>query len=69
MGRERIAALTATNPVRAMGLGHVKGATAPGRDADFAVIDPAARWTVTRDGALNDAAVGTGRCLRRHRAG
>lgn len=81
-----------------MGLAHAKGAIAPGMDADFAIVDPAARWTVTRasvvssagysiyegwdltgrvvhtlvrgrfvlrDGALDDAAVGSGQCVRR----
>ncbi len=101
LGLDRVAALTATNPARAMGLSHVKGAIAPGLDADFAIVDPAARWTVTRDGVvsaagysiyegleltgrvvhtlvrgrpvlrdgvLQDAAVGTGRYVRRHLA-
>jgi dihydropyrimidinase len=45
---ERIAALTATNPARAMGLAHVKGAIMPGLDADLSIIDPHARWTVTQ---------------------
>jgi dihydroorotase-like cyclic amidohydrolase len=44
----RIAALTAANPARAMGLDHRKGAIAPGMDADFAIIDPAARWRMER---------------------
>ncbi|WP_431285887.1 amidohydrolase family protein [Humitalea sp. 24SJ18S-53] len=94
----RIAALTAGNPARAMGLDHAKGVIAPGMDADFAIVDPAARWTVTRDsvvssagysiyegweltgrvihtlvrgrfvlrdGAFDDAAVGTGQYVRR----
>jgi len=94
----RIAALTATNPARVMGLAHAKGAIVPGMDADLAVVDPAVRWTlmrdavmssagysiyegweftgrvvhalvrgrfVLRDGALEDAAVGTGRYVRR----
>jgi dihydropyrimidinase len=52
---ERIAALTSTNPARAMGLDHAKGAIAPGLDADFAIIDPKAQWTVTRDGVLSSA--------------
>nr|WP_246602326.1 dihydroorotase family protein [Falsiroseomonas tokyonensis] len=43
----RIAELVSSNPARIMGLGR-KGAIAPGMDADFAIIDPAARWTVTR---------------------
>ncbi|CAH0282332.1 dihydroorotase family protein [Roseomonas sp. CECT 9278] len=51
----RIAALTSGNPARAMGLDHAKGAIAPGMDADFAIVDPAARWTVARDGVLSAA--------------
>jgi dihydroorotase (multifunctional complex type) len=51
----RIAELTASNPARAMGLGHAKGAIAPGMDADFAVVDPAARWTVERAKVLSSA--------------
>jgi len=51
----RIAALTATNPARIMGLAHAKGAIAPGLDADLAVVDPASRWTVTRQGVLSSA--------------
>ncbi len=35
----RIAELLATNPATAMGLGHCKGAIAPGLDADFAIVD------------------------------
>lgn len=50
----RIAELVSTNPARAMGL-HRKGAIAPGMDADFAIVDPGARWTVTRDGVLSSA--------------
>jgi dihydroorotase-like cyclic amidohydrolase len=52
---ERVAALTATNPSHAMGLGHVKGAVAVGLDADFAIVDPAARWTVERSGIHSSA--------------
>jgi dihydroorotase-like cyclic amidohydrolase len=44
----RIAELLATNPARAMGLGHAKGGIAPGMDADFAIVDPAARWRLDR---------------------
>ncbi|TQF77602.1 dihydroorotase family protein [Elioraea sp. Yellowstone] len=51
----RIAELTAGNPARAMGLAHAKGAIAPGMDADFAVVDPAARWTVTREAVVSAA--------------
>ncbi|PSC05468.1 dihydroorotase [Alsobacter soli] len=52
---ERIAELTATNPARAMGLGHVKGAIAPGLDADLAVVDPDASWTVERADVVSSA--------------
>lgn len=51
----RIADLVATNPARIMGLGHAKGAVLPGLDADLAILDPAARWTVTRDSVLSSA--------------
>lgn len=51
----RIAELTATNPARIMGLAHAKGRIAPGLDADLAIVDPAARWTVTREGVLSSA--------------
>jgi len=54
LGLARIAALVSTNPARAMGL-HRKGAIAPGMDADFAIVDPGARWTVTREGVLSSA--------------
>jgi dihydroorotase (multifunctional complex type) len=50
----RIVELVSTNPARAMGL-HRKGAIAPGMDADFAIVDPGRRWTVTRDGVLSAA--------------
>jgi allantoinase len=41
----RIAALTAANPARRFGL-HSKGAIAEGYDADIALVDPRANWTV-----------------------
>ena len=50
----RIAELVATNPARAMGL-RDKGAIAPGLDADLAIVDPASRWTVTREGVRSSA--------------
>ncbi|MGL4286815.1 MAG: dihydroorotase [Phreatobacter sp.] len=95
---ERIVAVAAGNPARIMGLGHAKGAIAPGLDADLALVDLDAVWTmeradvvssagysiyegetfkgrirhafvrgqsVLRDDALVDAAVGTGRYVRR----
>ena len=55
LGLDCIAALTATNPAAAMGLGHVKGAIAPGLDADLAIVDPRAEWTVPEDGGVSAA--------------
>jgi dihydroorotase-like cyclic amidohydrolase len=55
LGLDRIAALTASNPARCMGLGHAKGTIALGMDADLAVVDPASRWTVGRDGVISSA--------------
>lgn len=51
----QIAAVTATNPARAMGLGHRKGAIAPGLDADLTFIDPNATWTLERSGVVSAA--------------
>lgn len=45
---ERIAALTASNPARIMGLAHAKGSIAIGLDADFAIVDLNASWEVER---------------------
>ena len=52
---ERLAALTATNPARIMGLGHAKGAIALGLDADLALVDLKARWRVERKDVLSSA--------------
>ena len=41
----RIAALTSANPARRFGL-NSKGDIAPGLDADLALVDPGATWTV-----------------------
>ena len=49
MSLERFAAVTATNAARIFGLYPRKGVIAPGSDADFALIDPAVRKTLTRD--------------------
>ena len=46
IGLTRIAALTAGNAARAMGLSHCKGAISVGLDADFAVVDLNAEWTL-----------------------
>lgn len=53
---ERIAAITATRPAQLMGLGHRKGAIAPGLDADLTFIDLSASWTMER----GDIASGAG---------
>jgi dihydropyrimidinase len=50
----RFVELTAANPARANGLYPRKGTLMPGADADVAVWDPAARWTITA-GALHMA--------------
>ncbi len=41
----RLAQITASNPAQIFGLSHCKGSIAPGMDADFAVLDPAVKWT------------------------
>ncbi|MBW4092322.1 MAG: dihydroorotase family protein [Proteobacteria bacterium] len=55
MSLAQIAAVTATNPARAMGLGHIKGAIIPGLDADLTFIDPDSEWTVERSGVVSAA--------------
>lgn len=52
---ERIAELTATNVADIMGLWTRKGRIAPGLDADFAIVDPDAEWTVSRDKVVSSA--------------
>ncbi|MBV9811247.1 MAG: dihydroorotase family protein [Acetobacteraceae bacterium] len=52
---ERIAALLAGNPARIMGLGGVKGAIQPGLDADFALVDLDAEWTLERSDVASSA--------------
>jgi len=47
MRLERIGEWMASAPARLAGLAGRKGAIAPGADADFAVFDSAAKWTVT----------------------
>ena len=46
---ERVAEWMAAAPARLAGLSGRKGALAPGADADFAVFDPDASWTVTTE--------------------
>jgi allantoinase len=45
-GMERVAKWMCTGPARLAGLTGKKGVLAPGADADFAVFDPDAAWTV-----------------------
>lgn len=52
---ERISALVSANPARKMGLGHVKGSIAPGLDADLALVDLNAMWTLERSDVLSSA--------------
>jgi dihydropyrimidinase len=49
MSLSRFAAITATNAARILGLYPQKGAIAPGSDADFVLIDPRIKKTLTRD--------------------
>lgn len=44
-----LARLTSANPARLFGLGPAKGSLAVGADADLALIDPDATWTITAD--------------------
>ncbi len=52
---ERIVALAATNPARIMGLGHLKGSITPGLDADLALVDLNAEWTLQRGDVVSSA--------------
>jgi dihydroorotase-like cyclic amidohydrolase len=52
---ERIVDVTASNPARVMGLGHVKGAIEPGLHADLTLIDLNAEWTLARDDVVSSA--------------
>jgi len=52
---ERIAAVAATNPARIMGLGHRKGSITPGLDADLALVDLDAEWTLQRSDLVSSA--------------
>jgi allantoinase len=46
---ERVAEWMAAAPARLAGLAGKKGALVPGADADFLILDPDARWTVTEE--------------------
>jgi allantoinase len=50
---ERFVALTAANPARIFGLYPRKGTLSVGADADIALLDPNAIWTVAVDDALH----------------
>jgi len=52
---ERIVELTSSNPARLMGLSHAKGSIRIGLDADFALVDLDAEWTLSRDDVLSSA--------------
>ncbi|GJD53138.1 Allantoinase [Methylobacterium crusticola] len=52
---ERVVDLVSTTPARLMGLGHAKGAIAPGLDADLAFVDLDAVWTVAGDSVVSSA--------------
>jgi dihydropyrimidinase len=52
---ERIAAVAATNPAGIMGLGHAKGSIAVGLDADLALVDVDAEWTLQRGDVVSSA--------------
>jgi dihydropyrimidinase len=51
----RIVELLAANPARAMGLEPAKGRIAVGADADLAIVDLKARWTLERSGVVSSA--------------
>ena len=52
---EQIAALTAANPARLMGLHHKKGMIAVGLDADLTFVDLKATWTLDRASVASSA--------------
>lgn len=54
IGPERLVPLASANPARIMGLPQ-KGAILPGADADLAILDMNARWTVGREHLATDA--------------
>jgi dihydroorotase-like cyclic amidohydrolase len=52
---ESIAALTATNPARLMGMANTKGTIVPGMDADLTFIDLNGTWTLERADVMSSA--------------
>lgn len=50
---EQIARIGSTNLARIFGIGAQKGSLAPGKDADFVVLDPNARWTFAESDVLS----------------
>jgi dihydroorotase (multifunctional complex type) len=55
MSLERIVDVVATNPARIMGLAQSKGSIAIGLDADFAIVDLGAEWTLQRTDIVSSA--------------
>lgn len=51
----RLARMVTSAPARAMGLAPAKGAIVPGADADFAILDMNAPWTVEKASLATDA--------------
>jgi allantoinase len=49
---ERLAEITAEAPARLYGLYPRKGAIAVGSDADFTIVDPEQRWTISADALI-----------------
>jgi dihydroorotase len=50
---ERAVELICTRPAEVFGLKGIKGVIAPGADADLAIVDLDAPWTITDDGVLS----------------
>jgi dihydroorotase len=50
---ERAVELTCSRPAEVFGLKATKGSIAPGADADLAIVDLDAPWTITNDGVLS----------------
>jgi len=51
----RLAGMVTAAPARAMGLAPAKGRIVPGADADFAILDMSAPWTVEKSSLATDA--------------